>query len=199
MSLSLLHDIPSGKKTPEEINVIVEINKGSKNKYELDKESGIIRLDRVMHTSQDYPFDYGFIPQSHWYDGDPLDVVLLTTHPLIPGILVHARPVAVLDMVDSGEGDAKVIAVPVDDPRFKHVEDLNDINPHTIREIEHFFLTYKSIQNKVVTIRSIRNANAARETVVEGLALYRKKFGNVSKKASTKKAPKKTKKKSKKK
>ncbi len=197
MSLSLLHDIPSGKKTPEEINVIVEINKGSKNKYELDKESGIIRLDRVMHTSQDYPFDYGFIPRSHWHDGDPLDVVLLTTHPLIPGILVHARPVAVLDMVDSGESDAKVIAVPVDDPRFKHVEDLKDINPHTIREIEHFFLTYKSIQNKVVTIRSIRNASAAREVVSEGLELYRKKFRKNKAKKSNKKPTKKSVKKAK--
>jgi inorganic pyrophosphatase len=187
MPLSLLHDITSGHNTPEEINVIVEINKGSKNKYELDKETGIILLDRVMHSSQDYPFDYGFIPQSHWHDGDPLDVVLLTTHPLMPGILVHARPVAVLDMVDSGQSDAKVIAVPLHDPRFKDVHDLEDINSHTIKEIEHFFLTYKSIQNKVVTIRSIRDAKAARDVVKEGLALYRKKFGKASSKKSVKK------------
>jgi inorganic pyrophosphatase len=174
--MNLLHDITPGADAPNEINVIVEINKGSKNKYELDKETGMIALDRVMHSSQDYPFDYGFVPQSHWHDGDPLDVALLTTYPLIPGILVKARPVAVLDMIDSGESDAKVIAVPVDDPRFKHIHDLSDINPHTIREIEHFFLTYKSIQNKIVTIDSIRDAKAAKAVVTEGLALYKKKF-----------------------
>ena len=194
MSLNLLHDISAGHNTPIEINVIVEINKGSKNKYELDKETGLIALDRVMHTSQDYPFDYGFIPQTHWHDGDPLDVVLLTTYPLIPGLLVKARPIAVLDMVDGGQSDAKVIAVPVDDPRFKQIHDLKDINPHTIREMEHFFLTYKTIQNKVVTIDSIRNVAAAKAVIVEGLALYKKKFGKgSSKKVSKKKVVKKKK------
>jgi inorganic pyrophosphatase len=89
--MNLLHDISYGADAPNEINVIVEINKWSKNKYELDKETGMIKLDRAMHTSQDYPFDYGFVPQTHWHDGDPLDVVLLTTSPLIPGILVEAR------------------------------------------------------------------------------------------------------------
>lgn len=175
MSLNLLHDVSAGKNVPEEINVIVEINKGSKNKYELDKETGLLALDRVMHSAQDYPFDYGFVPQSHWHDGDPLDVVLLTTYPLIPGILVKARPIAVIDMVDSGESDAKIVAVPVDDPRFKSFNDLGDINTHTLKEIEHFFLTYKSIQNKVVTIDSIRDAKAAKEVITEGLALYKKK------------------------
>ena len=149
--MNLLHDVSAGKNIPEEINVIVEINKGSKNKYELDKETGLIMLDRVMYTSQDYPFDYGFVPQTHWHDGDPLDVVLLTTHPLVPGLLLSARPVGVLDMIDDGESDAKIIAVPVKDPRWKEVKDLSDINPHTIDEIKHFFETYKQIQKKEVT------------------------------------------------
>lgn len=186
MAFNLLHDISPGKRIPEEITVVVEINKGSKNKYELDKETGHILLDRVMHSSQDYPFDYGFIPQSHWHDGDPLDVVLLTTHPLFPGVLVHARPVGVIDMVDSGQSDAKILAVPLEDPRFKHVEDIDDVNPHLLREIEHFFLTYKSIQNKVVAIESVRDANAARKVVIEGIALYKKKKS--SKKKAVKKA-----------
>ena len=108
--MNLLHDVSPGKNIPEEINVIVEINKGSKNKYELDKETGLIMLDRVMYTSQDYPFDYGFIPQTHWHDGDPVDVVLLTTHPLIPGLLLKARPIGVFDMIDDGESDAKILA-----------------------------------------------------------------------------------------
>ncbi len=176
MSFNLLHDITPGKNVPEEITVIVEINKGSKNKYELDKETGLIKLDRVMHTSQDYPFDYGFVPQTHWHDGDPLDVVLLTTHPLIPGILLDARPVGVMDMIDNGESDAKIIAVPVDDPRFKKVKDLSDVNPHTIEEIKHFFETYKQIQKKEVSIPTIRDAAAAKEVIIESIALYKKEF-----------------------
>ena len=174
--MNLLHDITPGKNVPEEINVIVEINKGSKNKYELDKETGLIMLDRVMHTSQDYPFDYGFVPQTHWHDGDPLDVVVLTTYPLVPGLLLVARPVAVLDMIDDGESDAKIIAVPVKDPRFKNVKDLGDINPHTLEEIKHFFETYKQIQKKEVTIPTVRGAKEALEVVTEGVLLYKKEF-----------------------
>lgn len=174
--MNLLHDISAGKDAPNEITVIVEINKGSKNKYELDKETGLLKLDRVMKTSQDYPFDYGFVPQTHWHDGDPLDVVLLTTYPLVPGILLDARPIAVIDMIDGGESDAKVIAVPSSDVRFKSYKDIGDINSHTLKEIEHFFLTYKSIENKVVTISGIRDAKAAQEVITEGLALYKKEF-----------------------
>ncbi|MFA5132297.1 MAG: inorganic diphosphatase [Candidatus Paceibacterota bacterium] len=174
--MNLLHDITPGSNVPNEINVIIEINKGSKNKYEIDKATGLIKLDRAMKTSQDYPFDYGFVPQTHWHDGDPLDVVLLTTYPLIPGILVDARPVAVMDMIDGGESDAKIIAVPVNDVRFKNVKDIGDLNEHTLKEIEHFFLTYKSIENKVVTIPTIRDAKAAMEVVIEGVELYKKEF-----------------------
>jgi len=174
--MNLLHDITPGKKVPNEINVIVEINKGSKNKYELDKETGLIMLDRVMFSAQDYPFDYGFVPQTHWHDGDPLDVVLLTTHPLVPGLLLTARPVAVLDMIDDGESDAKILAVPVKDPRFNEIKDLSDVNPHTIEEIKHFFETYKQIQKKTVTIPTIRDAKAAMEVITEGVSLYKKEF-----------------------
>ena len=176
MSLNLLHDITPGSNVPNEITVIVEINKGSKNKYELDKESGLLKLDRVMHTSQDYPFDYGFVPQTHWHDGDPLDVVLLTTYPLVPGILLDARPVGVMDMIDNGESDAKIIAVPVNDPRWKNVNDLKDVNVHTIDEIKHFFETYKQIQKKEVTIPTIRDGKAAMEVITESIALYKKEF-----------------------
>ena len=176
MSFNLLHDIAPGEHTPNEITVVVEIQKGSKNKYELDKATGLIKLDRVMHTGQDYPFDYGFIPQTHWHDGDPLDVVILTTYPLVPGLLLEARPVGVMDMVDNGESDAKIIAVPVEDPRFKHVKDLKDVNPHTVEEIKHFFETYKQIQRKVVTIDTIRDAEAAKSVIAEALDLYKKTF-----------------------
>jgi inorganic pyrophosphatase len=172
--MNILHDIKWGE-TPEKINVIIEINKGSKNKYEIDKETGIIALDRVLHSSQDYPFDYGFVPQTHWHDGDALDVVLLTTYPLFPGCLVEARPVAVVHMVDAGERDEKVIAVPTSDPRWDNVHDLSDINPHTLKEIEHFFLTYKMLQGKKVEITSTEGRDAAIEAIKESVILYNNK------------------------
>lgn len=172
MSLSLLHDITPGENVPNEITVVVEISKGSKNKYELDKMTGLIKLDRVMHTGQDYPFDYGFIPQTHWHDGDPLDVVLLTTYPLISGVLLTARPVAVIDMIDGDDSDAKIIAVPKEDPRFDTVKDLSDVNPHTVEEIIHFFETYKQMQKKVVIIDGVRGAEDAKKVIQEGVAMY---------------------------
>lgn len=171
--MNLLHDIEPG--TVDEINVIIEINKGSKNKYEIDKETGIIALDRAMHSSQDYPFDYGFIPQTLWDDGDAVDVVLLTTYPLFPGVLVRVRPVAIMGMVDGGEADDKIIAVPVDDPRFSTVKDLADVNPHTIKEIEHFFATYKKIQNEEVTVSGFKGKKEAEAAFERGQKLYKEK------------------------
>lgn len=173
MSLSLLHDITPGDNIPHEITVVIEIAKGSKNKYELDKKTGLIKLDRVMHTGQDYPFDYGFVPQTHWHDGDPLDVVMLTTYPLISGVLLTARPVAVIDMIDGGDSDAKIIAVPTEDPRFNNVKDLADVNPHTIEEVIHFFETYKKIQKKEVVIEGVRDAKAAKDVIKEAITLYK--------------------------
>lgn len=176
MSLNLLHDINPGNNVPEEFTVIIEINKGSLNKYELDKETGLIKLDRVSHTAQTFPFDYGFVPQTHWHDGDPLDVIVIATAPLIPGVLVDVRPVGVMDMIDSGESDAKILAVPIGDPRFGHVQDLKDVNPHFIKEVTHFYENYKKLQNKVVTIPTVRDAKAAKEVVLEGVELYKKEF-----------------------
>jgi inorganic pyrophosphatase len=175
--MNLWHEVSSGEQAPEVINVIVEIPKGSKNKYEIDKEIGLIKLDRAMKTSQDYPFDYGFVPQTLWEDGDALDVVLLTTYPLAPGILVEARPVAVMRMVDGGDGDDKILAVPKDDPRWEEVKDLADINKHTVKEIQHFFETYKSIDKKVVEITGVEDREAALEAVKKGLQMYTDKFG----------------------
>lgn len=174
--MNLWHEISAGDEIPNVINVIVEIQKGSKNKYEIDKENGLIKLDRAMKSAQDYPFDYGFVPQSLWDDGDALDVVLLTTYPLFPGILVEARPVAVMRMIDGGEGDDKIIAVPKHDPRWEEVQDLAQINKHTIKEIQHFFETYKTIDGKKVEISGVEGRDAAYEAVKKGLALYAAKF-----------------------
>lgn len=171
--MNLLHDIDSG--TAEKMNVIIEINKGSKNKYEIDKETGIIALDRVMHTAQDYPFDYGFIPQTLWDDGDALDVIVLTTYPLSSGILVRVRPVAIMHMIDGGDNDDKVIAVPVDDPRWEDVKELKDINKHTLKEIEHFFSTYKKVQNKEVSVEGFKDTDDAKKAFEKGVNLYKEK------------------------
>lgn len=175
-----LHDIAPG--TPESINVIVEIQKGSGNKYEIEKKSGMIKLDRVLHTSQDFPFDYGFVPQTLWHDGDPLDVVILATYPFYPGILVEVRPVAIMNVNDSGDEDDKIIAVPAKDPRWNDINDLEDLNEHTLREIAHFYSTYKDLQDKEVVVKGFKGAKEAKDAFAEGIALYKK-----AKKTSSKK------------
>jgi len=174
--MNLLHDLTPGEKSPKIINVIIEIPKGSKNKYEIDKKTGIIKLDRAMKTSQDYPFDYGFVPQTLWEDGDALDVVVLTTYPLSSGILVEARPVGVMKMIDGGESDDKIISVPKDDPRWDNVKDIKDVNPYTLKEIKHFFETYKSIENKEVKVGAFSGKAKAEEAVKKAIKLYKDKF-----------------------
>lgn len=172
--MNLWHDIEPGTK--DEMNVIIEINKGSKNKYEIDKKTGLIALDRVLRTAQDFPVDYGFVPRTYWHDNDPLDVIVLTTYPLIPGVLARVRPVAIMDMIDGGERDDKVIAVPVDDPRFDNLQDLDDINPHTLKELEHFYSTYKKLQNKVVEVKGFKGKKEAQSAFEESLDIYNKKY-----------------------
>lgn len=174
--MNLWHDLSLGDKAPAEFNVIIEISKGSKNKYEIDKETGLIKLDRAMKSSQDYPFDYGFAPQTLWEDDDALDVVVLTTYPINSGILVRVRPVAVMYMIDGGEGDDKIIAVPVNDPRWDNVKDLADINEHTLKEMKHFFETYKKIENKVVEISGFEGRDKAIEAVEKSVRMYNEKF-----------------------
>ena len=172
--MNLWHDISPG--TADKINTIIEINRGSRNKYEIDKETGLIALDRASHTTQDFPFDYGFIPQTLWDDGDAMDVVLLTTFPILPGILVRSRAVALMNMIDGGDPDDKIIAVPVDDPRWDEVRGLKDINKHTLKEIEHFYSTYKKLQNKEVVVKGFKDKSAAREAFKRGIMLYKEKF-----------------------
>lgn len=176
--MNLWHDVSLGESIPEKINVIIEIPKWSKNKYEIDKKTGLIKLDRAMKTAQDYPFDYGFAPQTYWEDGDALDVVVLTTYPLAPGILVEVRPIGLMKMVDCGEGDDKVISVPADDPRYEEVKTLDDLNPHLLKEIQHFFETYKQIEGKEVKVTGFEGKEAALEAIKKGEKLYQEKFGN---------------------
>lgn len=176
--MNLWHDVPLGDNAPEEINVIIEIPKGSNNKYEVDKETGLIKLDRANYSAAAYPFDYGFAPKTLWEDGDPLDVIVLTTYPLDPGILVAVRPVAVMDMVDGGESDYKIIAVPVEDKRWDDVNDLADVNAHSIKEFQHFFETYKALKGKPapVEIKGVYGKDKALEAVKRSVEIYNEKF-----------------------
>lgn len=170
--MNLLHDVPAG--TADEMNVIIEIPKFSKNKYEIDKRTGLIALDRAMKSSQDYPFDYGFVPQTLFDDDDALDVVVLTTYPLYPGILIRVRPVAIMGMIDDGEQDDKIIAVPIDDMRFDEIHDLKDLNKHFLREMRHFFETYKSIVNGEVEITGFKGAEDAKKAFQKSREMYKK-------------------------
>jgi len=176
--MNLWHDIAVGKKAPKIINVIIENPRGSKNKYEIDKETGVIKLDRAMKTSQDFPFDYGFVPRTLWEDNDPLDVIILSTYPLSPGILLEARPIGVMRMIDCGEGDDKIIAVPESDPRWENTKDIKDVNPHMLKEFKHFFETYKTIEDKKVSIKGFQGKDRAMKSIEKGVAIYKKKFPN---------------------
>ncbi len=171
--MNLLHDIAPGTKN--EMNVIIEIPRGSSNKYEIDKDTGLIKLDRANYSNAPYPVDYGFVPQTLWDDGDALDVMVLTTYPLAPGILVEARPVAVMEMTDDGESDYKIVAVPVNDKRWDDVHDLADLNAHTTKEIQHFFETYKALKGKSneVTVHGFKGKAEAEAAFERSVQLYK--------------------------
>lgn len=168
------HDISPGTSTA--INVIVEIPQGSKNKYEIDKETGLIALDRAAHNGYDFPFDYGFVPQTLWDDDDAIDVIILATFPIHPGVLVRVRPVGIMNMIDGGEADDKLVAVPVDDPRFDIVEDIDDVNPHTMKEMKHFYSNYKRVQDKEVEVTGFDNKEAAVAAFERGQKLYNETY-----------------------
>lgn len=178
--MNLWHDISLGDNTPEEFNTIIEIPKGSNNKYEIDKKTGLIALDRANYSMAPYPVDYGFAPQTLWEDNDALDVAVLTTWPLNVGVLVRVRPVALIEMIDDGESDFKIISVPVNDKRWEDVQDLKDVNKHTIKEIIHFFETYKELKHDdkkaVVKIESVQDKKAAIEAIKKSIQLYKEKF-----------------------
>lgn len=147
-----IKNLKAGQNYPEVFNVVIEIPKGSRNKYEYDEELDIIKLDRVNYAAMSHPYDYGFIPQTRSEDGDHLDAFVILDSSVFPGCLVEARPVGVLYMIDDGEKDEKIIAVPASDPRYDHIKDLADLSPHLPKEIEHFFAHYKDLQNKTVEI-----------------------------------------------
>ncbi|MFT4310051.1 MAG: inorganic diphosphatase [Candidatus Woesearchaeota archaeon] len=171
------HGISVGDKAPAIINAVVEITKDSKLKFELDKETGMMKLDRFLYSAVHYPGDYGFIPQTYWEDGDPLDIIILTGRPVYPGMLVEARVVGVIHMLDDNESDDKIIAVYDCDPRFKEFDDLEKIPKHMIDELTHFFETYKLLQKKEVKILEVHNKKMAHFVIKEAQRNYEQKFG----------------------
>lgn len=178
MIMNLWHDVPFGDDTPESINVIIEIPKGSSNKYEIDKKTGLIKLDRANFSTAPYPTDYGFIPQTLWDDGDALDVIVLTTWPLHPGVLVNVRPIGVLKMQDGKDSDYKIVGVPKDDQRWDDVKDIRDLNNHKVQEISHFFETYKNLAGKKekVKIKEVGNRSEAKKAIKKSIKMYQEHF-----------------------
>ncbi|MCB9663962.1 MAG: inorganic diphosphatase [Alphaproteobacteria bacterium] len=169
------HDLPNDpSKAAEGINVVIEIPKGSKVKYELDKPTGLLRVDRILYSSVIYPANYGFIPRSYCDDGDPLDVLVLGYEPVAPLSMLMARPIGVMHMKDEGKLDDKIIAVHCHDPAFNAYTDIAQLPPHLFREIRRFFEDYKANENKVVLVDEFDGPAAAVTVVKEALELYRR-------------------------
>ncbi len=158
---------------PEIVTAVIEIPKGSKNKYEYDPEMGAIRLDRVLHSAVFYPADYGFIPRTLSDDGDPLDILVLITESTFPGCVMKARPVGVLNMTDDKGVDEKIIAVAVGDPKLREIEDISDLDEHTVKEIANFFEIYKQLENKMVRVDGWMGKEDAHKVIQEAVARYR--------------------------
>jgi len=171
------HDIPVGSDPPQRVSAVIEIPANERNKYELDKGLGIFRLDRVLFSAVQYPGDYGFLPRTLADDGDPLDVLVLLTIPVFTGCLVEVRPVGLFQLIDRGVPDEKVLAAAVGDPYSEGINDLGDVPPHYLREVEHFFRVYKDLEGTRTESRGFENAAAARAAIVRSMAAYEAKFG----------------------
>lgn len=170
MNSQNLYFLPSG--TVDQFNVVIEIPYGSQNKYELDPNTGALFLDRVLYSSEFYPFNYGFIPSTKAADGDALDVAVFLTNPVPPCTVISCRAIGILKKIDSGDEDNCILAVPVNDPRFKDTLDLTDIPQHQREEIADFFANYKRLQNKVCQVEGFFPANIAKEEVSKHLNNY---------------------------
>ena len=178
--LNLWKEMPPGPAVPDVVNVVVEIPKGSRNKYEYDKETGAIRLDRVLYSSIHYPGDYGFIPQTYYEDGDPLDILVMINEPTFSGCVIQARPIGLFRMKDRGEPDDKILAVPAHDPTFRDYHDIRDIPQHFLSEAAHFFAVYKDLEGVHVRTLGWEGAPIAKERVIASVELFKKQIGAVS-------------------
>ena len=171
------HDLPAGEHPPERVTTVVEIPTGSRNKYELDKASGMLRLDRVLYSAVHYPGDYGFIPRTLHDDGDPLDMLVHVNEPTFPGCQIEVRPIGVLRLLDRGEPDDKILGVPVSDPYHEEYYDIADLPAHYLKEVEHFFAIYKDLEGKRMQTMGWGKSEEAMQIISRSIAKYEAKYG----------------------
>lgn len=174
---NIWHDIAAKRIKPEDFVCVVEISKGSKIKYELDKETGYIMLDRILYTSTQYPANYGFIPKTYGEDEDPLDVLLLCTESLEPLTLVRAYPIGVITMIDNDRCDDKIIAIPFTDPTYNQYQDISELPSHIFEEMKHFFKVYKNLENKNTAVNEVSGREKALDVIRKARAAYKEIFG----------------------
>ena len=177
-NMNIWHDIDPSVIDPEDFTAVIEIPKGSRCKYELDKKSGMLILDRVLYTATHYPANYGFIPRTYADDGDPLDVLVLCSEQIIPMTLVRVYPIGAMRMIDSGKLDDKIIAVPFSDPTYRGIRSIDELPPHIFDEIMHFFTVYKQLENKQTAVKSLFNYDEAIEIIKTAIKSYEDKFIN---------------------
>ncbi len=170
------HDVELGDETPELVPAIIEVSKGSKTKYELDKATGMIRVDRILYSSVQYPANYGFIPRTYCEDHDPLDVLVLGQEPVAPLSIMRAKPIGLMKMLDHGEADDKIIAVHADDPEYAHYESIDELPPHRMTEVKRFFEDYKVLEEKNVVVEDFFGKKEALQTILTSMNQYEKEF-----------------------
>lgn len=175
--MNIWHDISPEIITPERFMAVIEIKKGGKNKYELDKATGMLKLDRVLYTSTHYPANYGFIPRTYGDDGDPLDVLVLCSEAIEPMTLVQCRPIGVFEMYDGEDRDEKVIAVPLGDPNYNFMFDISQLPEHVLEEIRHFFTVYKELESHKTVVSRAENREEANRVITEAIRAYQQAFG----------------------
>ena len=175
--MNIWKDIDPSRITKDEFIACIEISKGSKMKYELDKQTGRLILDRVLYTSTHYPHNYGFIPKTLADDGDALDVLVISSEPIVPLALVECRPIGMLEMLDGGQRDAKILAVAVNDPTYQNIQDVGEIPDHSLREIKHFFTVYKQLEGKNTIVDNVRSPEKAKKVIQSCIDAYYEKFG----------------------
>ena len=174
--MNIWHDMNPEAITPSDFTAVIEIPKGSKCKYELDKYTGLLMLDRVLYTSTHYPANYGFIPRTYADDGDPLDVLVLCSEPVYPMTLIRVYPIGVMRMLDDGKMDDKIIALPLSDPTYLGIRSIDELPPHVFDEIMHFFSVYKQLENKQTAVKSLFGPEIAQRIVFDAIASYRDTF-----------------------
>ncbi|PUZ27141.1 inorganic pyrophosphatase [Chitinophaga costaii] len=170
------HSVSPGDAAPKTVNAIIEIPKGSRAKYELDKESGLLKLDRVLYSSVYYPANYGFIPQSYCDDHDPLDILVLSQVECVPMCIIEAKVIGVMQMVDGGEADDKIIAVASHDMSVNHINDISELPQHFLEEMRHFFEEYKKLEKKTVKVEEFQNKEKAFQIIDDAFKLYQENF-----------------------